>query len=268
MSDHEELDAGAFGEWIAAMQAALRGQRDADVPCGDCSGCCTSSQFVHIGPDESDVLTHVPDALLASAPGLPGHQVLGFDDRGRCPMLVDGRCSIYAHRPRTCRTYDCRVFAAAGVALEDPDKSAIADRARRWRFRLETVADQRRLAAVRAAAQFVEMHPGLLPADAGQASATDRAVIAVEVHEAFATVPERSEQELADAISTFLTSGGRSVTRRDEDTDPARPRRSPSASRPRVADHALSPCPPGPRPNRLSGNPGHRPPPPRSSLTP
>ena len=32
-----------------------------------------------------------------------------------------GGCSIYDHRPRTCRTFDCRVFAAAGVAV-DADK--------------------------------------------------------------------------------------------------------------------------------------------------
>ena len=30
-------------------------------------------------------------------------------------MLVDGRCSIYEHRPRTCRTYDCRIFTATGL---------------------------------------------------------------------------------------------------------------------------------------------------------
>jgi Fe-S-cluster containining protein len=46
-------------------------------------------------------------------------------------MFVDGACSIYAHRPRTCRTYDCRVFAATGVV---PDKPAIAARVAQWQF--------------------------------------------------------------------------------------------------------------------------------------
>src|ERR1044072_724626 len=95
------------------MQAALRGETDADVPCGDCSACCTSSQFVPIGPDETDTLAHIPAELLFPAPGRDKGVVLRpYDERAHCRMLVDGRCSIYEHRPRTCRTYDCRIFAA------------------------------------------------------------------------------------------------------------------------------------------------------------
>ena len=118
------------------------------VPCGSCRACCTSSQFVHIAPDETDTLAHVPTALRFPAPGLPrGHVVLGYDEHGWCPMLVDDTCSIYEHRPRTCRTYDCRVFAATGV---DPGRTqpAIAERVASWRF---DVDDRRRWDAVRAA---------------------------------------------------------------------------------------------------------------------
>ena len=56
--------------------------------------------------------------------------MLGHDERGHCPMLVDGACSIYDARPRTCRTYDCRVFAVSGIAPDgQPD---IAARVHRW----------------------------------------------------------------------------------------------------------------------------------------
>lgn len=90
------------------------------MPCGDCTACCTSSQFIHIAPDETETLGHIPDELLFDAPGFPaGHVVLGYDENGHCPMLVDGACSIYAHRPRTCRTYDCRIFPATGIDLGD-----------------------------------------------------------------------------------------------------------------------------------------------------
>jgi Fe-S-cluster containining protein len=145
-----ELPAGSFPAWLSEMTRALRGEVSADVPCGTCSACCTSSQFVHITPDETDTLAHVPAALRFPAPGLPaGHVVLGYDDRGHCPMLVDGRCSIYDHRPRACRTYDCRVFAAADV---EPDAEAIAARVRQWRFSYPTPDDRARHEAVRAAA--------------------------------------------------------------------------------------------------------------------
>ena len=53
------LDAGRFAAWLDDMDAALRGERDADVPCAGCTACCTSSQFVHIGPDETDTIAHI-----------------------------------------------------------------------------------------------------------------------------------------------------------------------------------------------------------------
>ena len=111
-----------LSEWLDELDAAS----DMHVPCGACTACCTSSQFVHIEPDETDTLAHVPAVLRFPAPGLPkGHVVMGYDERGHCPMLVDGACSIYEHRPRTCRTYDCRIFAVTGV---EPDQPAIAAR--------------------------------------------------------------------------------------------------------------------------------------------
>ncbi len=134
-ADHDAADhfaAGDFSGWIIGMQAALRGEQESDVPCGSCTGCCTSSQFVHIAPDETDTLAHIPSALLFPAPRMPrGNVLLGYDEHGHCPMLVDGACSIYAHRPRTCRIYDCRVFAAAGVELDEGEKVHIAHRTTR-----------------------------------------------------------------------------------------------------------------------------------------
>ena len=180
-----DLDAGAFGPWLRMLTAALDGEADAEVPCGSCTACCTSSQFVHIGPDEVDTLAHVPRALQFPAPGLPeGHVLLGYDERGHCPMLVDGACSIYAHRPRTCRTYDCRVFPAAGVEPEG-DKAQIAARAGRWRFAHPTSDDRARHDAVRAAARWVEGHGDLLPDEARPRTPSQLAVAAVEAHGAF-----------------------------------------------------------------------------------
>ena len=147
--DDSELRAGDFSPWLAGMQAAIRGEQEADVPCAGCTACCTSSQFVHIGPDETDTLAHVPAELLFPAPRRPrGHVLLGYDERGHCPMLVNDQCSIYEHRPQTCRTYDCRILPAAGVTV-DGDQAAIGQRARRWRFEFPTADDRVRHDAVR-----------------------------------------------------------------------------------------------------------------------
>src|SRR6266508_6252442 len=100
----DTLPAGQFSSWLAGLQSALRGEADSEVPCDGCTACCTASQFIHIAPDETDTLAHIPPELLFPAPGLPtGHVLLGYDERGHCPMLIDNQCSIYEHRPRTDR---------------------------------------------------------------------------------------------------------------------------------------------------------------------
>lgn len=178
--DGHALDAGPFGPWLDRTLAALDGRVDADVPCGSCLACCSSRQFVHIEPDETETLERVPGELRFPAPGLPaGHVVLPHDDRGRCPMLGDRGCTIYEHRPRTCRIYDCRIFTAADVEPDD-DQPLIADRVRRWRFQVAD-GDRGALDAVRVVARVLadpRAHPGgVAPRRAGQ-----RAAMAVGLH--------------------------------------------------------------------------------------
>ena len=185
MSEQADLPAGDFSVWIAEMLDAIRGDGASDVPCDGCTACCTASQFIHIGPDEVDTLAHIPRALLFPAPRLPrGHVLMGYDEHGRCPMLIDNRCSIYEHRPQTCRTYDCRVFAATGIEPEDDTKADIAARARRWRFTFDSDAGRAEHEAVRAAAGYLAEHEDLLPGGGGTTD-TQLAVAAVEVHRVF-----------------------------------------------------------------------------------
>lgn len=161
MSSDGDLAAGDFSSWLIEIQGAIRGEHGSDVPCDGCTACCTSSQFIHVDPDELDTLAHIPADLLFPAPGRPpGHVVLGYNERGHCPMLIDGECSIYEHRPRTCRAYDCRIFPAAGLDLDDADKIQIGDRARRWRFSHPTEADRLQHDAVRAAARLLQEQTG------------------------------------------------------------------------------------------------------------
>ena len=167
--------AGSFAAWARDAQAVLRTGGTSAVPCDGCTACCRSSQFVHIAPDEADTLAHVPKPLLFPAPGLPaGHVLLGYDERGHCPMLVDDRCSIYAHRPRACRTYDCRVFAATDTELDA--KPLVAQRVTHWRFDIDTDADRASAGAIRAAHAFL--------ADDDR-DASGRAVLAVAIHDLF-----------------------------------------------------------------------------------
>lgn len=198
-----DLPAGPFSAWLAATLDPDR--REIDVPCGTCTACCRSSYFIHVEPDEHDALAHIPKQLLFPAPGRPrGHKVLGFDERGWCPMLTDAGCSIYDHRPRTCRTYDCRVFTAAGLSPDDDGKEAIGERTRRWRFDTgHEPAAVTELQAVRRAAAFLERHraacfPGGAPLNNGQ-----RAAVAIKVHRLFLT----SEAPDPGAVRALLDVG-------------------------------------------------------------
>ena len=185
-SDEPELPAGDFSAWLRQMQGALRGEHDSEVPCGGCTACCTASQFIPIEPDEVATLARIPRELRFPAPRRPpGYVLLGYDERGHCPMLVDGACSIYEVRPRACRTYDCRVLPAAGVDLTERDKALLAQRARRWRFSHPTERDRAEHDAVRAAAAFLAERGDELPAGSVPASDTQRAVLAIEIHETF-----------------------------------------------------------------------------------
>ncbi len=154
------------------MERALRAEAASEVPCGECTACCTSSQFVHIDADETETLARIPNALVFPAPrSTDGTVVLGYDQHGKCPMLIDDACSIYPHRPRACRTYDCRVFVATGIDLEEDNQSAIAARARRWRFDVVDDTDRVAYDALRAAATLVR--------DRRDLTSTQRAVFAV-----------------------------------------------------------------------------------------
>lgn len=55
----EPQPGGDFSAWMAQVQGAIRGEGASEVPCGRCTACCTASQFIHIGPDETDTLSHI-----------------------------------------------------------------------------------------------------------------------------------------------------------------------------------------------------------------
>lgn len=189
-------DAGPFAPWLRSTTAVLRREPGAtvDVPCDGCTACCESSQFVLVGPDEHAARSMIPAELLFPAPGAPeGWSVLPYDEHGRCPMLGSRGCLIYEARPRTCRTYDCRVLAAAGVD-PGPEKPAIGRRVAEWRFRFDGADDEAALTAVRSAAAFLAQHGDELPA--GTPPPTQLAAMAVEVRDLFTGGPPIEPSEV------------------------------------------------------------------------
>lgn len=197
--------AGPFGAWLAQMRGVLRGERDADVPCDGCVGCCVSAYQIPLRPDDTVALDRVPAARL-SLPGDGGLARMLPGEDGTCPMLSAGRCEIYAGRPRTCRDYDCRIYAAAGLQ-PDGQRPAIQQRVSEWAFTFEDDRARLQARAVRRAAGFILAHSPLFPPRVRAHSATAAAVLAIKVHERFITprpeTPAALVREVLAAVRVF-----------------------------------------------------------------
>jgi hypothetical protein len=159
--------------------------------------------FIHVAPDEARSLARIPKKFLFPAPGFPsGHLVMGFNDRGECPMLVDNRCTIYADRPRTCRDYDCRIFAATGMPPDGATQPIVAERVRAWVFETPSAESRQALAAARASARFLAENADLFPAGALPSAAPLRALVALRFHALFLEgSPKRSRSEIIGIIT-------------------------------------------------------------------
>jgi uncharacterized protein len=152
----DAVAAGPFGDWLRRMRRSLQGDEGMDVPCGDCVGCCVSGYSVQLRPEDHRARAQIPAELVVSPPGFPpGHLTVQPKPDGLCPMLHAGRCTIYHVRPQTCLDYDCRIFAAAGIAAGKP---IIDQRVREWRFTYPSETDRLEHEAVLAAAAFIREH--------------------------------------------------------------------------------------------------------------
>lgn len=183
------------------MRAVLRGDAVADVPCAGCVGCCVSSYPIPLRPTDRTALEKVPDRYLQLRPG-SGARMLYRED-GTCPMLESGRCSIYADRPQTCRDYDCRIYAAAGL-IPDGQRPVIQERVEEWRFEFADAAARGRAAAVKRAAAFIRGHAQLFPPATRAHSATAVAVMAVKVYGLFMAESGMTEVQVQERVRLVL----------------------------------------------------------------
>jgi Fe-S-cluster containining protein len=155
-SSESIVAAGPFSDWLRKMRRSLKGNEGMDVPCGDCVGCCVSGYSLQLRPEDHKAAARIPATFVVSAAGFAkGNLTVRALENGLCPMLDDGKCSIYSVRPQTCLDYDCRIFAAAGIDAGGEDKAVINKRVREWRFSYPERIDELEHAAVRAAAAFI-----------------------------------------------------------------------------------------------------------------
>ena len=207
--EQQDRPAGDFSSWLRQTRRTLVIEDGTNVDCGACIACCSSFHFIHVRPEETRTLGRIHKDLLVAAPGLPkGNVLLGYDKNGFCPMLVNGKCSIYEDRPRTCRNYDCRVFTAAGIAAGDDDRDRITQRIRRWKFSYPTEHDHDEHVAVQAVAKFIREHAACFPGGKIPGTPSQLAILAIKACDVFlkknaasaGTARASSDTEIANAI--------------------------------------------------------------------
>lgn len=197
--------AGEFSGWLSSTEASMEfGTGGADVPCGACRGCCRSSMFIQIKPEETQALNRIPRELLFEAPGLPeGHLLMGYTDQGNCPMLVDNECSIYEDRPQTCRDYDCRIYAATGIRVNPRDEAEIAKRVDQWAFDYRDDGSREEHRIVKAAAAFLRDNRDLFPKGWLPGYPVELAALTVTIYRIFAELTAmkgKDEDSIPDAV--------------------------------------------------------------------
>jgi uncharacterized protein len=196
-----KVEAGDFSQWLRATERSLQSAKgEAKVPCGSCRGCCRSSMFIPIKPEETQTIARIPGELLFPAPGLPkGHVLMGYDDQGRCPMLVDNECSIYENRPQTCRDYDCRVFAATSIAVDPETQAEIANRVKAWAFDYEGEGSREEHRIVQEAAAFLQRNRDLFPLGSLPSYPVQLAVLAITIYRLFWSLTGKMDPAPPDA---------------------------------------------------------------------
>ena len=190
--------------------------------------------FIHIKPEETQTIERIPRALLFPAPGLPeGHVLMGYSDKGHCPMLVDNECSIYEYRPQTCRDYDCRIFAATGVPVDPLTQAEIADRVKAWVFDYESDESRQEHRIVKEAAAFLQKNRDLFPQGSLPSYPVQLAALTIRVYRIFSDMtakmhngkPAAPDAVIAHAILVALSEPEThsKLERRDEGTPLSNP---------------------------------------------
>ena len=98
---------GRLGEFLAGVDLA----KPRPVPCNGCNHCCYYGH-VNIDPakERAEDLAH-----LDVVPHETGGFALRKREDGACIHLGPDGCTVYDHRPRACRFYDCRLFSLIGM---------------------------------------------------------------------------------------------------------------------------------------------------------
>lgn len=123
-------------------------------------------------------------------------------------MFIGNACSIYKDRPLTCRTYDCRIFAATGITAGN-DKSLIRRQVNRWRFDLSAPQAWSQFTALQKAAEFLYAYTSHFPEGFIPKQNSQIAILAIKTYDIFFAkrgiiVGNLSRNEIQETVESVI----------------------------------------------------------------
>lgn len=95
------------------LTSIVSDEPEENVPCGTCTLCCEKLS-PYLSPEEVASglyplsLIQPTEEQIKQNPNIGPIVSLYRKKEGGCGMFVDGKCSIYDIRPKSCRQFDCR----------------------------------------------------------------------------------------------------------------------------------------------------------------
>jgi Fe-S-cluster containining protein len=186
-----------YGGRLGTFLGKVTFNQEAKVPCQGCNHCCYHGR-VDIYPDKENAedLAH-----LDVVPHPEGGFALRKREDGSCVHLgLGGECTVYHHRPKACRFYDCRMFSAIGlVDTYDNGRNSPA-----WVFDIPTTEERIANMALRlAVGKHIDSNPewtsntALVAAYAG---ANETLPAARKIVESFESQPPAVQREIVRVV--------------------------------------------------------------------
>jgi Fe-S-cluster containining protein len=123
--------------WADAAARARQGKPAAmPVPCNGCTACCYQRVNINPARESVDELSQHLDVVRDEH----GYFLRRRDD-GACMHLGPEGCTVYAHRPRACRAFDCRIFALPGNGASFPISEDGKHTTPSWEFDIRSERD-------------------------------------------------------------------------------------------------------------------------------
>lgn len=134
----QKRPSGSLTRFLRHLETGLK-KVSVETPCGSCTACCRDPELhVDLTPEETEIFPSVEKL---------GRRVLPRQENGECINLIEGKCVVYANRPRSCRIYDCR-YHLLGLPLSN-DCTIMKEAVAQWEpFRLPTTEDKTAFVAI------------------------------------------------------------------------------------------------------------------------